>query len=156
MILDLISGLGSITEAPEPKGVEEVHPGEEVKGIVGPQARKLWALICQRVDLAVNSLPVGPPRGVEDRMAAVESCRQLVAQASLLKDLFWREVREETGVNGNDIVNRAGWQVVEDREAKERLNVPEIIVASFLKRFDGECDCPECTARREAAQKATP
>lgn len=154
MILDLILELDSIVEPSEPEGAEEVRPGEDVKGVLGPRARKLWTLFCQQADLTNAKILAGPPANRADIESAVKIISAEKQRVDMIVQLFWQEVREEVGVPKENLSIRKGWQIVVEPAVDRVTLLDRILSEALTRQLDNDCTCPTCTARRAATAAA--
>ena len=143
MILDILSGLNQIPDAEIVEtGQEEVGPGEEVKGVLGPRLRQLSTAIsryAKRIEAEVTGLIQA---GVDLNDSRFESFELGMKGAELLKNIFWQEVREEFNLPKERIGIRAGWKVVVDKEDEILSQLRDVIISAAISQ--GDCGDPNC------------
>jgi hypothetical protein len=151
MILEILSKL-TTTEVPEVFELREVGQDEKVLGTAGPMAQKLWVItdeLEKALKKEVASMKAFSGMTLEEVFAFKKRTETTVQQIDILKELFWREIREDLGNDDPESIGlRKDWQIVTISESEtpvfkiilEPFGISSI--ESFLR--SGGCGNPDC------------
>lgn len=116
MILQILSELGQISEADIiDVGDGEVQPGERAVGTVSLNAKRLFVAMKRRVGALTKEVEELNRATSVPADLIMKTRTRLEAEAErlkLLREIFWREIREELDLPDNGVVIRKGWKVV--------------------------------------------
>ncbi len=112
-----------------------VKANETVVGVLEDEAlRRLYAVqhgirttVLQRFDAHGAEHDRGAPHDESVCRAAVSELSAMAKDADLVKDIFWRDLREAFPAAETSIGIRAGWQVVSIKEQERRSSGISII-----------------------------
>lgn len=144
MILDILLGLDQIPEADIVEiGKKEIGPDEEVLGVVGLRARRLYSVVRQQTKLAVAKIMELQTKvaTLDDLKATAEQLELDIKRGELLKTIFWQEVWEGLGEkNKPEICIRKGWEVVADHPKRN----PIMDFIDNIESIVPDCGDPNC------------
>jgi hypothetical protein len=132
MILQLLTELNTMPEdqvvGDDVTKFKDVGSGEQVKGILGIQGRKLYSAMRRQQELiSTQATEAGKGKEIPEMLAAIKEIELNSRRHDLLKEIFWQEIKEEFSLDGQGIGIRKDWQVVILPEEAEDDPILEIL-----------------------------